>query len=97
MVQETKSEFQDKISAQLLEIEEKISDINSAMRERGLEGRPVSAEELAGLKDRLAEARAKLNDISNSSEHVWQDLRFDLEEVVYELNQAVDEALGLSR
>lgn len=97
MVQETKSEFHEKISAQLLEIEEKISDINSAIRERGLEGRPVSAEELAGLKDRLAEAQTKLNDLSNSSEHVWQDLRFDLEEVVYDLNQAMDEALGLSQ
>lgn len=92
MVQETKSEFHDKIRAQLLEIEEKISGMDSAIRESGINGEPVSAKELAELQARLNEAQTKLNALSNSSEHVWQDLRFDLEEVVYNLSKAVDKA-----
>lgn len=93
MVQEIKSEFYKKINAQLIEIEDKITQIDLEIRQTGMEVGTAFAEELEILRFKLNEAKSKLNILSRSSKSVWQKLRSDLEEVVYDLNKAVDKAL----
>lgn len=91
MVQETKSEFHKKISAQLGEIEGKIAQIDV----ENLQSRDRSdfAEELEDLRIKLNEAEAELNALLRSSKNIWQKRRFKLEELVYDLNKTVDDAL----
>ena len=89
MVRETKGEYYLKIESQLSEIERKFLLIKSRMKGMSLELQLFYVFEIDQLRRKLLKAKKELQKLSDSPHYTWIELRFDLEEIVEDLDKTL--------
>ncbi len=100
-MRQERQKYQDQIEAQFRDLDQRIDDLaariekeNSEARTkaRGREYRDKSQQEIAELQRKREIARRKLENLRNSSQDAWQDMKVGIDAAMRDLKSAYDQA-----
>jgi multidrug resistance efflux pump len=90
----TKAAYQEKFDAQLREWSAKIDELKAKTDQAKAEVKIEYYEQIEELQSKQAVARTKLQELSNSGEQAWEELKPGLEHAWNDLKTAVEKAIA---
>lgn len=85
--------YQDKLQAQLEELEGRISLLKVKAENANMETRIDAREQIQQAKEQYEEAEEKIKNLQSKTESTWQDLQPEIEETMQGLMESVNEAI----
>lgn len=93
----TKQAYQEKLQAQLSEIEAQINVWRAKVEQAEADAKLESQKHLENLEQRRDDIRAKLEELSNAGEGAWEDLKAGIDSAWDDLKRAFEDAAARFR
>lgn len=92
-----KSAHQEKLEAQLKEIDARIDEWQAKLQGASADARIEAQHQLDKLRGQRDDINQKLEELRNAGENAWDDVRNGVETAINDLRQAVDSAMDSFR